>query len=192
MIAKFHTPRWFTLMTTWRSFLSWKLKTPFLITAKSLLWGDSSWWPPEGAKGAYMTAKSLRQADPPWWPPKRVFCPESCELSSWSEPSLCSVVTHLDDQLKELKELIWQPSFYAKMTHLDDHLKEFLVLKVEDSLLADWESLLGELHGKFPGGNKETWILHGLWPFSLYFLLYTDNSSECLAIGAIRQGTTSS
>ncbi len=99
-IRQVSTPRWLTLMTTWKSFFSWKLRSPFLITVKSLLWGDSPWWPTEEAKGAYMTAK----------------------------------MTHIDDQLKKLKELIWQPSFYAKMTHLDDHLKEFLVLKAEDSL----------------------------------------------------------
>ncbi len=121
-------------MTTWRTFLSWKLRTLFLIRAKSLLWGDPPWWTTEGAKGAYLTAKFLRQDESPWWPPRRVSCPERWGLPSWSQTSLYSEVTHLDDQLKELKELIWQPSFYAKMTHLDDHLKEFLVLEAEDSL----------------------------------------------------------
>ncbi len=119
-----------TLMTTWRSFLSWKLKTPFLITAKSLLWGYSHWWPPEGAKGAYMTAKMTHLDDH-----LNEFLSWKLRTFSWSQPSLYSEVTQLDDQLKELKELIWRPSFYAKMTHLDDHLKKFLVLKAEDSLL---------------------------------------------------------
>ncbi len=99
-------------MTTWRSFLSWKLRTPFLIIDKSLLWGDSPWWPTKGAKGAYITAKFLVQDEPPWWPPEGVSCPESWGLPSWS-----------------------QSSIYSGVTHLDDHLKEFLVLKVEDSLL---------------------------------------------------------
>jgi hypothetical protein len=75
------------------------------------------------------------------------------------------------------------------MTHLDDHLKKFLVLEVEDSLLADWESLLGELHGKLPGGNKETWILV-CDLLRLFCLLYTDNSSKRLSRGAMGQGTT--
>jgi hypothetical protein len=37
------------------------------------------------------------------------------------------------------------------LDYLDNHLKELLVLEVEDSLLADREGLLGELHGELPG-----------------------------------------
>ncbi len=119
------------------------------MTAKFLRQDDPPWWPTEGAEEAYMTAKFLCQDEPPMWPPEEVSCPESWRLPSWSQPSFC-----------------------AKMTHLDDHLKEFLVLKVEDSLLADWESLLGELHGKLPGGNKETRILvSDLYACVFYFRL---------------------
>ncbi len=75
------------------------------------------------------------------------------------------------------------------MTHLDDHLKEFLVLEVEDSLLADWESLLGELHGKLPGGNKETWILV-CDLLRLFCPLSTGNSAESLARGAMEREPT--
>ncbi len=134
------TLRWLTLMTTWRNFLSWKLRTPFLITAKSLLWGDSC---------TLMTT----------W---RSFL-------SW-----------------KLRTPFLQPSLYSEVTHLDDHLKEFLVLKVEDSLLTDWESLLGELHGKLPGGNKETWILV-CDLLRLFCLLYTGNSAEFLARRAMER-----
>ncbi len=116
-------------MTTWKSFLSWKLRTPFLIIDKSLLRGDSTWWP----------LKELKEL-------------------IW-QPSFYDKMAHLDDHLKEFHvfliraksllwgyspwwptegakgALMWQPTFYAKMTPLDDHLKEFFVLKVEDSLL---------------------------------------------------------
>ncbi len=74
------TPRWPTLTTTWKSFSSWKLRTPFLIRAESLIWGDPPWWTTEGAKGAYLTAKFLRQDDSPWWPPEGVSCPGSWRL----------------------------------------------------------------------------------------------------------------